>query len=71
MTGTITLSDQGQNYIYFDIDDNIVKAVRPSPMQGWIDTKILNTAFSIGGRLLIELHNGYRLALKFPIVGIS
>jgi hypothetical protein len=71
MTGTITLSDQGQDYIFFDIENNIITAVRPSRTLGWIDTKILNRSFTIGSRLLIELHNGYRLALKYPIVSIQ
>lgn len=70
MTGTIALSDQGQNYIYFDIDNNVITAVRPSGMKGWVDTKVRNLAFRVGGRLVIELHNGFQLALKYPIVSI-
>jgi len=71
MTGTITLSDQGQDYIEFEISNNIITAVRPSTMKGWINTKVRNLAFTVGGRLIIELHNGFQLALKYPIVSIT
>ncbi len=70
MTGTITLSDQGQDYIEFDILEDLITAVRPSGMKGWIDTKVRNLAFTVGGRLVIELHNGFQLALPYPIVSI-
>ena len=71
MTGTITLSDQGQSYIIFAIDNNVIMSVLPSTLQGWTGTQILNKAITVGGRLIVELHNGYRLALKYPIVSIT
>jgi len=71
MTGTVTLSDGGQNYIEFDIVDNLVTEVRPTRLEGWKDTKIKSLIFEVGGRLAIELHNGYRFALKYPIVEIQ
>ena len=71
MTGTITLSDGGQDYIEFDIVDNLITEVRPARLAGWKGTKILNAAFFIGGRLLIDLQwNDYDLPLKYPIVSI-
>lgn len=70
MTGTVTLSDRGQSYIEFDILDDLITAVRPSGRPGWINTKVNNLVFLIGGQLIIELHNGYQLALEQPIVRI-
>lgn len=70
MTGTIILSDQGQNYVEFKILDDLIQSVKPSAARGWIGTKILNLAFLVGGRLIIELHNGHRLPLKYPIIEI-
>ncbi len=71
MTGTVILSDHGQNYIEFDIIDDLIVTVRPSQLPGWKDTKVRNLAFLIGGRLIIELHNGYALPLKYPIIEIK
>lgn len=72
MTGTITLSDGGQNYVEFDMVDNIITEVRPAMLSGWIGTKILNSAFFIGGRLVIDLQwDTYDLPLKYPIVSIN
>ena len=71
MTGTVQLSDQGQDYIHFSIIEDLITRVRPSGRPGWKYTKILNNAFLIGGRLIIELHNGYRLALRYPIVNVT
>ena len=72
MTGTITLSDGGQNYVEFDMVDNIITEVRPAMLSGWIGTKILNSAFFIGGRLVIDLRwDTYDLPLKYPIVSIN
>jgi len=70
MTGTVILSDQGQNYIEFDILDDLIVTVRPSGLPGWKDTKVRNLAFLVGGRLIIELHNGFALPLKYPILEI-
>ncbi len=70
MTGTVILSDQGQDYIEFDIIDDLIVTVRPSGLQGWKDTIVRNLSFLIGGRLVIQLHNGYALALKYPIIEI-
>lgn len=71
MTGTVILSDQGQDYVEFDIIDDLIVNVRPSSLQGWKDTKIRNLSYLIGGRLIIELHNGYALPLKYPIIEIK
>lgn len=71
MTGNVQLSDQGQDYIQFSIKDDLITTVRPSRRPGWINTKVKNLAFLPGGRLIIELHNGYRLALKYPIVNVT
>ena len=72
MTGTITLSDGGQNYVEFDIVENIITEVRPAMLSGWKGTKVLNKAFLIGGRLLIDLQwDTYDLPLKYPIVKIE
>jgi len=70
MSPTVILSDQGQDYIEFDILDNLIVTVRPSRLPGWKDTKVRNAAFLIGGRLVIELHNGYAFALPYPITHI-
>jgi len=72
MTGTITLSDGGQDYIEFDIVDNVIAEVRPARYAGWKGTKVLNVAFMVGGRLLIDLQwKDYQFPLKYPIIGIS
>ncbi len=70
MTGTVILSDQGQSYVDFTIVNNEIQSVRPSLAHGWIGTTVVNQAFLIGGRLIIELHNGYRLALQYPILAV-
>jgi len=70
MTGTIILSDHGQSYVEFIIVDDLIESVSPSGADGWIDTKVRNLAYLVGGRLIIELHNGYRLPLKYPIIEI-
>jgi len=71
MTGTITLSDGGQNYIEFDIACGVIEEVRPARLRGWIGTKVLNAAFLVGGRLLIDLQwKDYDLPLKYPITAI-
>lgn len=72
MTGTITLSDGGQNYIEFDVEDNIITEVRPARLAGWKGTKILNTAFTIGGRIKISLQwDDYEFPLEYPITQIN
>jgi len=72
MTGTITLSDGGQNYIEFDIACNVIEEVRPARLKGWIGTKVLNAAFLIGGRLLVDLQwKDYQFPLKYPITEIK
>lgn len=71
MTGTITLSDGGQDYIEFDIACSVIEEVRPARLAGWIGTKILNTAFFVGGRLLVELQwKDYQFPLEYPITEI-
>ena len=72
MTGTVTLSDGGQDYIEFDIACNVIEEVRPARLAGWRGTKILNKAILIGGRLLIDLQwDDYDLPLKYPITAIK
>lgn len=71
MTGTVTLSDGGQNYIEFDIVCGVIQAVRPSALAGWKGTKLLNKAYLIGGRLLIDLQwKDYQFPLDYPIIEI-
>ena len=72
MTGTITLSDGGQDYIEFDVTDNIITEVRPAKLAGWKGTRLLNKTFLIGGRLIVDLQwDTYDLPLKYPIVKID
>lgn len=72
MTGLITLSDGGQNYIEFDVECNIIQAVRPSGLAGWKGTKILNQAIKIGDVLLIDLQwDDYDLPLVHTIANIA
>ena len=72
MTGTITLSDGGQDYIEFDIACSVIEEVRPARLAGWKGTKILNTAFFVGGRLLVDLQwKDYQFPLEYPIVEIK
>lgn len=72
MTGTITLSDGGQNYIEFVIACDVIEEVRPCGLRGWINTKILNKAYAVGGRLQIDLQwKDYQFPLPYPIVDIS
>jgi len=70
MTGTVFLSDQGQSYVQFTIVNDEIQSVSPSRADGWIGTTVHNEAFPIGGYLIVELHNGYRLPLQYPIVAI-
>jgi hypothetical protein len=71
MTGTITLSDGGQNYIEFVVACDVIEEVRPSGLRGWRNTKILNKAYTVGGRLLIDLQwKDYQFPLPYPIVDI-
>lgn len=72
MTGTITLSDGGQNYIEFDVVENIIAEVRPSRLAGWKGTKILNKKIMVGGYLVIDLQwKDYNPLLKYEIIKIS
>lgn len=72
MTGMITLVDAGQNYIEFDVIDNVILAVRPSGLAGWIGTKILTKTPIIGGILKIDLQwDDYDLPLKHHIATIE
>jgi len=72
MTGMVTLSDGGQNYIEFDIVCGVVQAVRPASLAGWKGTKVLNAAYRIGGRLLIDLQwKDYQFPLRYPITEID
>jgi len=72
MTGTIWLSDGGQDYIEFELACSIIQAVRPAMLAGWIGTKVLNKAFLVGGRLIIELQwKDYHFPLPYPITKIK
>jgi len=72
MTGTITLSDGGQNYIEFDIVCSVIEEVRPAELRGWKGTKLLNKAFLVGGRLIVVLQwKDYAFPLPYPIVEIK
>jgi len=72
MTGMVTLSDGGQNYIEFDIVCSVIQAVRPASLAGWKGTKILNTVYRVGGRLLIDLQwKDHQFPLQYPITQIA
>ncbi|MCG2739789.1 MAG: hypothetical protein L6300_06075 [Syntrophaceae bacterium] len=72
MTGIITLVDEGQNYVTFYIECDIIVEVQPSMKAGWEGTKILNKEFVIGGMLWIELQwDDYDLPLKHLIAKIN
>ena len=72
MTGTITLSDGGQNYIEFDVACSVIEEVRPARLRGWRGTKILNAALVVGGKLLIALQwKDYEFPLKYSIVKVE
>jgi len=72
MTGRITLVNEGQNYIEFDVECNIIQAVRPSGLAGWKGTRILNKTVSVGGTLKIDLQwDDYDLPLKYAIASIQ
>jgi hypothetical protein len=72
MTGTITLSDGGQNYIEFDLACDVIEEVRPARLAGWKGTKVLNAAFLVGGRLIVSLQwDDYDFALNYPITKIE
>jgi len=71
MTGMIILSDFGQNYIEFYIIDNIIQAVRPAELAGWIGTQILNNVFTVGEPLEIDLQwKDYDFPLRYSIVNV-
>jgi len=72
MTGLITLVDGGQNYVYFDVVDNVIQQVKPALLAGWTGTKILNQTFAPGCVLLIDLQwDDYNLPLKYLIATIE
>lgn len=72
MTGMITLSDGGQNYIEFDVVCDVIVEVRPSRLSGWNGTKILNSSLAIGDILTVDLQwDDYDLPLQYPIVRID
>ena len=72
MTGTITLSDGGQNYIEIELACGVIQEVRPAMSAGWKGTKVLNSAFFIGDRLIIGLQwKDYQFALPYPIVDVK
>lgn len=71
MTGTITLFDGGQDYIEFDIVNDLIMEVRPAGLEGWKGTRVLNAVFNIGGSLEIALQwKDYDFPLKYEIVKI-
>lgn len=72
MTGIITLVDGGQNYIEFDVENDVIRAVRPSGLAGWKGTKILNKKLEVGDTLKIDLQwDDYDLPLKYAISKIE
>lgn len=72
MTGMVTLSDGGQDYIEFDIACDVIETVRPSRLAGWRGTKVLNVPLLLGGRIAIALQwKDYSFALKYPITSIK
>ena len=72
MTGTITLSDDGQNYIEFDLVCGVIEAVRPSGLRGWKGTKVLNTEFVVGGLLQFDLQwRPFNPTLEQPITRVE
>ena len=71
MTGTITLSDGGQNYIEFDVVNNVIIEVRPALLAGWQGCPIMNMIFTVGGNLKVRLWNNYELPLKYKISKIE
>lgn len=71
MTGVITLSDGGQNYIEFDVLDDVITQVRPAMLAGWRGCPVKNMAFSVGEPLKVLLWNEYELELKYPIAKIE
>jgi hypothetical protein len=72
MTGVITLINDGQNYVFFEVVCNKILNVYPSGKKGWRNTKILNKKFDVGDTLLIELQwDDYDLPLKYAIANIE
>ena len=72
MRGTITLWDGGQDYIEFDITNNVIMKVRPAKLAGWKGTRVLNKTFKVGGPLIVDLQwDTYDLTLKYPISKIE
>lgn len=72
MTGKITLIDGGQNYVEFDVVDNIIQEVRPSGLAGWKGTEILNVKLFPGRSLKIDLQwKDYDLPLKYLIAKVE
>lgn len=72
MTGTVTLANEGQDYIEFVIACDVIEEVRPSGLAGWIGTKILNAEYIIGGLLNFDLQwRDFNPVLTQPIVEIK
>ena len=72
MTGSVTLKNEGQEYVVFDIVCDVIDAVHPSGLAGWKGTKILNTEYVVGGQLLFDLQwRDYNVTLDQPIIDIK
>jgi len=72
MTGIITLVDGGQNYIEFDVVDDIIQEVRPALLAGWKGTRVLNIKLFPGRALKIDLQwKEYDLPLKYLIAKVE
>jgi len=72
MTGTVTLADEGQEYVEFEIVCDVIDVVHPSELHGWKGTKILNKEYVLGGKLLFDLQwKDYNVTLNQPITDIK
>ena len=71
MTGVITLSNEGQNYIEFDVICDVIYAVRPSGLAGWVGTKLLSRELlNIQAETAkMELNDTQELTAKFELGG--
>lgn len=71
MTGILTLSDKGQDYIRFNVHGLYIYDVAPGNKPGWLKTDILSPIVDIGCLLELGLHNSYRCSLEHSIVSID
>lgn len=68
----ITLEDHGQDFLEWDLDEeNVVVECRPFQAWAWEGIKVLNESITPGDFLEVELADGSRATLKYPVATVK